>query len=238
RGVSITGMGVSITGISNWMKENANTYGVNPNTVVVGGGSAGGHLALLVAYTDFNPQFTPNELAGKDISVCGVVSFYGPTDLKAMYFHTNQQHLKDSNSNKMKKAIPQMPSWVIKLMGNAYYRFHFDKDFANAGVFASLLGGTPDECPEQYALYSPITNVNAKCPATLQLQGEDDLMTPVKTTRYLHTCLMENNVPSALHTFPQTDHAFDLVLPKISPSAHWAIYDVERFLALLIKSNE
>jgi acetyl esterase/lipase len=234
----MTGMVNDVKRAIYWMKENANTYGVNPNTVVVGGGSAGGHLALLVAYTDNNAQFTPNELAGKDISVCGVVSFYGPTDLKAMYFHTNQQLLKDSNSNKMKKAIPQMPSWVIKLMGNAYYRFHFDKDFANAGVFASLLGGTPDECPEQYALYSPITHVNAKCPATLQIQGEDDLMAPVKTTRYLHTRLMENNVLSVLHTLPQTDHAFDLIFPKISPSAHSAIYDVERFLALQIKSDE
>ena len=29
-----------------WMKENAQTYGVNPNKIVVGGGSAGAHLAL------------------------------------------------------------------------------------------------------------------------------------------------------------------------------------------------
>ena len=36
-----------------------------------------------------------------------------------------------------------------------------------------------------------------------------------------------------MHILPQTDHAFDLILPKISPSAHNAIYDVERFLALM-----
>lgn len=36
----------------------------------------------------------------------------------------------------------------------------------------------------------------------------------------------------AMHLLPQTDHAFDLILPKISPSAHNAIYDVERFLSL------
>ena len=35
-----------------------------------------------------------------------------------------------------------------------------------------------------------------------------------------------------MHILPQTDHAFDLILPNISPSAHNAIYDVERFLAL------
>ena len=42
-----------------WMKENSRTYAVNPYTIVVGGGSAGGHLAMLAAYTANNPQFTP-----------------------------------------------------------------------------------------------------------------------------------------------------------------------------------
>jgi acetyl esterase/lipase len=219
-----------------WMKENANNYGVNPNTIVVGGGSAGGHLALMAAYTANNPQFTPKELEGKDISICGVVSLYGPTDLVAMYFHTNQQLTTRSIPGKPTKAVPQMPAWLIKAMGKAYYRFNFDKDFANAGVFASLLGGHPDECPEQYALFSPVTHVHAHCPATLLLHGEDDTMAPVKTTRVLWKRLGEEKVPAVMHILPQTDHAFDLILPNISPSAHTAIYDVERFLALQIKN--
>ncbi len=222
-----------------WMKENARTYGVNPHTIVVGGGSAGGHLALMAAYTANNPQFTPEELVGKDISVCGVVSLYGPTDLKAMYYHTNQQLTTRSIPGAAKKALPvQLPKWLIKRMGKAYYRFNFDKDFANAGVFAVLLGGHPDECPAQYALFSPITHVQAHCPATILIQGEHDLMAPVNATRFLHTRLLKEKVPAVMHILPQTDHAFDLILPKISPSAHTAIYDVERFLALQIKNAE
>jgi acetyl esterase/lipase len=54
----------------------------------------------------------------------------------------------------------------------------------------------------------------------------------VATTRLLHDRLVEKNVPVVMHILPQTDHAFDLILPKISPSAHNAIYDIERFLAL------
>ncbi len=222
-----------------WMKENARTYGVNPNTIGVGGGSAGGHLALLTGYTANNPQFTPKELEGKDISVCGVVSLYGPTDLEAMYYHTNQHLTTRSNSGSAKKASPvQMPEWMIKRMGKAYYRFNFDKDFANAGVFASLLDGHPDECPEQYAFFSPITHVHANCPATLLIHGEDDTMAPVKNTRFLRNRLAEEKVPTVMHILPQTDHAFDLIFPKISPSAHTAIYGVERFLALQIKKAE
>ena len=66
------------------------------------------------------------------------------------------------------------------------------------------------------------------------IQGEHDLMAPVKSTRFLCTRLMAEKVPTVMHILPQTDHAFDLILPKLSPSAHTAIYDVERFLALLI----
>lgn len=218
-----------------WMKENASIYGVNPFKIVVSGGSAGAHLAMLAAYTSNNMQFTPIELEGKDVSVCGVVSLYGPSDLKAMYYHTNQQFSTHIRSGFAKtRAGVQLPKWIIKKMGKAYYRLHFNKDFANAGVFAILLGGHPEECPEKYALFSPITHVHTHCPSTLLIQGEHDLMVPVNATRILHTCLLEKKVPAVMHILPQTDHAFDLVFPRFSPSAHTAIYEVERFLALQI----
>ncbi len=53
-----------------WMKESAGTYRINPDRIVIGGGSAGAHLALLAAYTANNPQFTPKELEGKDTRIC------------------------------------------------------------------------------------------------------------------------------------------------------------------------
>jgi acetyl esterase/lipase len=218
-----------------WMKENAGTYKVNPNRIVVGGGSAGGHLALLAAYTAINPQFTPKELEEKNISVCAVISLYGPTDLEAMYYHTNQHLTTPSTPGRPKKAVPtQMPEWIIKKMGKEYYRLGFDKGFENAGAFAPLLGGHPDECPETYAFFSPVTHVHSHCPPTLLIHGEHDTMAPVKTTSFLCTRLVEKKVLTVMHILPQTDHAFDLILPKISPSAHNAIYDVERFMALMV----
>ena len=219
-----------------WMKENAGIYGVNPGKIVVGGGSAGGHLAMLAGFTANNPQFTPQELEGKDISVCGVVSLYGPTDLEAMYYHTNQQLTTRSMPDRPKKAVPQMPKWVIEIMGKAYNRFHFE-NFQNAGTFAFLLGGHPDEYHEAYALFSPVTHVHTDCPATILIQGEHDVMAPVHTTRILNTLLLKKNVPTVMHILPQTDHAFEIILPKISPSAHNAIFDVERFLALQIETD-
>lgn len=217
-----------------WMKDNAAAYGVNPGHIVVGGGSAGGHLALMAAYTADDPRFTPTELAGKDLSVCAVVSLYGPTDLKAFYYHTRQHLTTRSTPGRPKKAAPtHMPAWIVKSMGDEYFRLGMDKDFENAGALAPLLGGHPDECPERYALYSPVTHVHPGCPPTLLVQGGHDIMAPVQTTRLLYRRLVEGKVPAVMHILPQTDHAFDLIQPGVSPPAHNAIFDVERFLALM-----
>ena len=43
----------------NWIRKNAEKYGVDPEFVVVTGGSAGGHLASLMALTQNQPEFQP-----------------------------------------------------------------------------------------------------------------------------------------------------------------------------------
>jgi acetyl esterase/lipase len=72
-----------------WVKEQG-FPGMQARKVVVGGGSAGAHLALLAGYTVGNSLFSPPELTGKDLGADAVISLYGPPDLEAMYYHTNQ----------------------------------------------------------------------------------------------------------------------------------------------------
>ena len=97
-----------------------------------------------------------------------------------------------------------------------------------------LMGGHPDECPERYKFFSPITHVTSACQPTLLIQGSDDIMAPVKSTRLLYDRLVSEKVPAIMHILPQTDHGFDLLWPKIAPAAHSAFYDVERFMALMV----
>jgi len=62
-----------------WVKEHVAEYGGDPEFVVVTGGSAGGHLAALVALTQNDPSFQPG-FEGADTSVQGCVPFYGVYD--------------------------------------------------------------------------------------------------------------------------------------------------------------
>ncbi|MBN9522960.1 alpha/beta hydrolase [bacterium] len=58
-----------------FLRANAKTYNIDPDKVAVGGFSAGGHLALLLA---LNPPPTD---AGPSSAVTCAVSYFGPTDL-------------------------------------------------------------------------------------------------------------------------------------------------------------
>jgi acetyl esterase/lipase len=200
-----------------WMKANAARYGVNPERVVLGGASAGGHLALLAAYAPQLARLTPADVQGSDLSVRAVISIYGPTDLKACYLHINQARL----TNLPKVEIGPLAAGV-------------KKDMSNAGRLDTLLGGHLHEVPEIYALASPVTHVHAGCPATLLIQGELDVITSVDATREMYRKLVECGVPAVNVVYPLTNHMFDLVLPQVSPPARAELYCIERFLALMV----
>jgi acetyl esterase/lipase len=65
------------------------------------------------------------------------------------------------------------------------------------------------------------------------LQGTSDIFGMGPSVQRLHQALRAASGPSVLVEFPRTDHAFDLVLPQVSPAAQAAVHDVERFLALM-----
>jgi acetyl esterase/lipase len=63
-----------------WIRDHADDYDVDPDFIVVTGGSAGGHLCALMALTQNDPAFQPG-FAEADTSVQAAVPFYGVYDL-------------------------------------------------------------------------------------------------------------------------------------------------------------
>jgi len=65
-----------------YLRAHAGELGIDPTRIAVMGGSAGGHLALLVAYTGDKPDLAPTEpYPGVSDKVSCVVDFYGITDI-------------------------------------------------------------------------------------------------------------------------------------------------------------
>jgi acetyl esterase/lipase len=169
-----------------WMKANSARYGVNPERVVAGGASAGGQIAMLAAYSPGLPEFTPPELAGADTSVRGVVSYYGPADMRAYVNHeigrfsgtgvraTQKVVLGDPASH-----MPNGPMSLEQMMFN-------------------VMGGMPQDTPQAYDLAevgSPVTPVS---PPTLIFQGEFDCVIQTAAVRNLAAALRFSARPGGL----------------------------------------
>jgi acetyl esterase/lipase len=218
-----------------WMKTHAGEYGVDPDSIVLMGSSAGGHISMLAGFVPYHPAMTPAELRNFDLSVRAVVSLYGPADLTACYFHTYQDETTGrlTVDSERPQPNPEMAARMRRMLGERYERWGMDKD-SLTGSFLYLLGGHPREIPEKYALFSPVTHVHPGCPPVFLAQGEDDLITPVEASRALAGKLREVGVPVVNLVFPQTDHGFDLALPTFNPAARVMLYELDRFLALMI----
>jgi acetyl esterase/lipase len=218
-----------------WMKPHAPHYGADPHKVVVMGASAGGHLALLCAYTPQHPGLTPEDLRGIDLTVKAVVSYYGPSDMRT--YHAQAGRALGYTDHDVPPGPPSgmdhISDWIMKNIAKVNF-----PAVTHRQMMKNLLGGQPDEVPERYDLASPVSHVSPSSPPTLLLQGEHDQLVPVAAARALYHKLLENNVPVVYVEFPQTDHAFDVAFQAASqnsPAAQAALYDVERFLALCLK---
>jgi acetyl esterase/lipase len=202
-----------------WMKENAAAYQVSPQRIVLVGGSAGGHLSLLAAYTANRPDLQPADVTG-DTSVRGVVSYYGISDLAALnstLFHIPYPPGTDQVLTGLRLLPPGAPPVPAE------------------DLVAGLLGGTPEEQPELCRLGSPITHVGRHCPPTLLLHGTHDFgLDPEVQSGRLHAALRAAGVPSVYVELADSDHAFDLFFTRLSPAFQASLYDTERFLALLV----
>jgi acetyl esterase/lipase len=73
-----------------WIREHAQEYAADPDFLVLGGNSAGGHLAALAALTANDPEYQPGFEAA-DTSVQACTAFYGVYDFLDRGGHWHHQ---------------------------------------------------------------------------------------------------------------------------------------------------
>ncbi len=213
-----------------WFKSHSEKYGLKPERIVLMGGSAGGHLALLAAYTPNEPEFQPQGMR-VDTSVRAVVSYYGPSDLEHQHNYLASRFTRyPSDRTPLGRAFASL--W--KRWGHRSRMVPSYGGFVEPhNILPNVVGGTPEENREAFYNGSPIYHIGEHCPPTMLLQGTHDFAGMHPDVCRFYQALNDAGVPAILVEFPNTEHAFDILSPKWSPTTQAATYDVERFLALM-----
>ncbi|GIW41912.1 MAG: alpha/beta hydrolase [Candidatus Binatia bacterium] len=89
-----------------WIREQGPAYGADPEFLVVTGGSAGGHLAALVALTANDPEYQPG-FENVDTRVRAAVPFYGVYDFRNRFGHWRHDGLAELLERQVLKAAPE-----------------------------------------------------------------------------------------------------------------------------------
>lgn len=222
-----------------WMHQNAEKYHVNPDKIVLAGASAGGHIALMSAYIDDNVLDLPEDVQHQTRDLCAVVSFYAPAQLTLLYEYGHRILGIDDEGNAQMTVFDRISNTILREGSELLNPPVPDRDgepvvITNAlDMLTNFMGCLPVDDPERYLAASPVTYVNEKSPMTLILQGSEDSQVPAEQSRILYDTLTNAGVPAIYIEYPAADHGFDLALPWISPAPQGALYDLERFLALV-----
>jgi acetyl esterase/lipase len=167
-----------------FVRLNAHTYGVDPDRLGVWGGSAGGHLSLMLglASDKGNPTAT-DEVLRESSRVAAVVAYFPPVDLRTRVAPHD-------------RFPPTYPDDALSLAGGIV-RPDSHTPFPALDFDARLMSSV-----------SPILHVSSDDPPTLLVHGDADSLVDVNNSRLMHTTLSGKGVVTDLVVVEGAGHGF------------------------------
>ena len=167
-----------------FVRFHAETYGVDPDRLGVYGGSAGGHLSLMLGLSsDDGDPSTEDEVLRVGSQVAAVVAYYPPVDLR-------------TRSKPSGRFPATLPDSSLFFAGGVVEQAAVDR-------FAAL-----DFDDDLSASVSPILHVSADDPPTLLVHGDADPLVDINNSQLIHEALVGKNVKTDLVVIEGAGHGF------------------------------
>ena len=96
-----------------------------------------------------------------------------------------------------------------------HWRRRASRDMRAIRAAELMLGGTPQQAPDAYREFSPVSHAGPDSPPLFIVHGSLDLAIPVDESRHFHRRLREAGAASELIVVPGAGHSFDLQPPQM-----------------------
>jgi acetyl esterase/lipase len=164
-----------VKAVVRWVKLNAKKLRINPEKIIVGGESAGAHLAAMAALSAGVPELEGSENPGVSSNVAAVVLFYGPYNMDTLA-RKKRKMIKNSRCPK-----PNYSSPVLYLL-----------DCPNVDTSTYNIDGCKEEDVKQA---NPATHLDSSDPPVFIAHGKDDCIVPWTQAKEFADALEEAGVP-------------------------------------------
>ena len=166
-----------------FVRMHADTYGVDPDRLGVHGGSAGGHLSLMLGLaSDEGDPTAEDEVLRGSSRVAAVVAYYPPVDLRPQGSSQDKfpPLTTDSYFYSNGLAVPRAT--------DRFSAIDLEEDVA--------------------ASISPILHASADDPPTMFVHGDADVIVDLNASQSMHAALMEHDVVTELVVIEGAAHVF------------------------------
>ncbi len=168
-----------------YLRANSERLGIDPDRIAIWGGSAGAHLAAMVAFTCGSEQFPPEDTANADVSDCvsAFVGWYGPYEVDSIM----------ATAQPLLKAPPEAVTQEMQ------------ETLGGLRFFRCTAEGCP---PDLVAIGSPIKMVAAGGPPSLLIHGTADMLVPDIQTRQMADAISAAGIPVQMEFIEGVGHGW------------------------------